>query len=70
MHFKEFVKSNSSKKFTEDELKTMIKEMKDISWQEGKLGGMSNSMNPILQLYHRHVEKTREKVWLCGQTNR
>lgn len=63
MHFKEFVKSNSSKKFTEDELKTMIKEMKDISWQEAKLGGMSNSMNPILQLYHRHVEKTREKVY-------
>lgn len=63
MHFKEFVKSNSSRKFTEDELNTMIREMKDISWQEGKLGGLSNSMNPILQLYHKHVEETREKVY-------
>jgi len=63
MHFKEFVKSNSSRKLTEDELSAMIKEMKDISWQEGKLGGLSNSMNPLLQLYHKHVEETREKVY-------
>ena len=62
-HFKEFVKSNSSRKLTENELNNMIREMKDISWTEGKLGGLSNSMNPLLQLYHKHVEETREKVY-------
>lgn len=68
LHFIEFVKTKSSKKLTEDEIKLMFNEMKDISWQEAKMGGMSNSMNPIIQLYHKHVEETREKVY--DETNK
>ena len=56
---------NESKdtELTKDDIKNILKETKDISWQELRLGGMSNSMDKLLQLIHRKVEKQREEVY-------
>ncbi len=48
---------------TKDDIKNILKETKDISWQELRLGGMSNSMDKLLQLIHKKVEKQREEVY-------
>lgn len=58
-----FVKTNSKKALTEDDILDMLKSAKDISIQELKMGGMSNSISPLLQLLQKHVEKTREEVY-------
>ena len=58
-----FVKTNSKKALTEDDILDMLKSAKDISVQELKMGGMSNSISPLLQLLQKHVEKTREEVY-------
>lgn len=58
-----FVKTNSKRDLTEEDIKSMLKEAKDISIQELKMGGMSNSVSPLLQLLQKEVEKTREAVY-------
>lgn len=58
-----FVKTSSKKQLTEDDIRDMLKSAKDISIQELKMGGMSNSVSPLLQLLQKHVEKTREEVY-------
>jgi hypothetical protein len=58
-----FVKTNTKRNISKEDIKQMLDESKDISWQEMKMGGLSNSMDPLLQLLQRHVEKTREEVY-------
>ena len=58
-----FVKTNTKRSISKEDIKQMLDESKDISWQETKMGGLSNSMDPLLQLLQRHVEKTREEVY-------
>lgn len=58
-----FVKTNTKRDISKEDIKKMLDESKDISWQEAKIGGLSNSMDPLLQLLQRHVEKTREEVY-------
>jgi hypothetical protein len=58
-----FVKTNTKRNISKEDIKKMLDESKDISWQETKMGGLSNSMDPLLQLLQRHVEKTREEVY-------
>lgn len=58
-----FVKSSSKKELSEEDILSMLKSAKDISVQELKMGGMSNSVSPLLQLLQKHVEKTREEVY-------
>jgi len=58
-----FVKTNSKRELSEEDILNMLKEAKDISVQELKMGGMSNSVSPLLQLLQKQVEKTREEVY-------
>lgn len=58
-----FVKSSSKKDLNEDDIRQMLESAKDISIQELKMGGMSNSVSPLLQLLQKHVEKTREEIY-------
>jgi hypothetical protein len=59
----DFVKSNSKRNLTEEDIQNMLNQAKDISIQELKMGGMSNSVSPLLQLLQKEVEKTREAVY-------
>jgi hypothetical protein len=59
----DFVKSNSKRNLTEEDIQDMLNQAKDISIQELKMGGMSNSVSPLLQLLQKEVEKTREAVY-------
>lgn len=58
-----FVKTNTKRDVTKEEILELLKESKDINFIEAKMGGMANSMDPLLQLLQRHVEKTREQVY-------
>lgn len=59
----DFEKSESGEKLTDEDFIHLLRNMKDISWQEAKFGGMSNSMSKLLQLLHKHVEIYREEVY-------
>ncbi len=58
-----FIKTNTKREVTKEEIIQLLKESKDIGFIEAKMGGMANSMDPLLQLLQRHVEKTREQVY-------
>lgn len=58
-----FVSSDTKQNLTTDDILNMFKEAKDISIQELKMGGMSNSVNPLLQLLHKRVETKREEIY-------
>ncbi len=59
----DFVSSDTKQSLTTDDILDMFKEAKDISIQELKMGGMSNSVNPLLQLLHKRVETKREEIY-------
>ena len=59
----DFEKSESGEKLTDKDFIHLLRNMKDISYQEAKFGGMSNSMSKLLQLLHKHVETYREEVY-------
>lgn len=54
---------NTKQVITKETILEMFKSAKDISIQELKMGGMSNSINPLLQLLQKSVEVKREEIY-------
>lgn len=62
-YMENFLDYNTKEQLSKDDIKSFLKESKDISFQELYLSGMSNSMDKLLQLIQKHVETTRQEVY-------
>lgn len=58
-----FIKTRSKQDLTEQDIKLLLSESKDIESQEFYLSGMSNSMDKTLQLLQKEVEEKREEIY-------
>lgn len=57
-----FVRTNSTKNFTEDDLKTIIKETADISVADAQLGDLATSTDTILALIDKVYKREKQKI--------
>lgn len=62
-YLENFISSESKQELSKDDIKDYLRESKDISIQELYLSGMSNSMDKLLSLLHKHVEEKRQEVY-------
>jgi hypothetical protein len=57
-----FIRTNSNRNFTEDDLKTIIKETNDISVADAQLGDLATSTDTILALVDKVFKREKQKI--------
>ena len=57
-----FIKTNSTRNFTEDDLKNIIKETTDISVADAQLGDLATSTDTILALIDKVYKREKQKI--------
>ena len=57
-----FIKTNSTRNFTEEDLKEIIRETNDISMADAQLGDLSTSTDTILALIDKVYKREKQKI--------